>query len=104
MAILLLALGGACAAFAIWLAVRIVNRREAWAIKLAMWLAIAFALAAFIRVCTFIPRTSRQLPAEHGDSALRRHFRHSVEMNLPTTCDSIVRPCMELLPPALIEI
>ncbi len=37
-------LGAAFAAFCVWLAVRIVNRRERWAIDLAIYLAIAVAL------------------------------------------------------------
>ena len=41
-AVLAVAFGALC----VWLMVRIVNRRERWAIDLALWLVFALALAA----------------------------------------------------------
>jgi hypothetical protein len=52
MAILLPALGVAFAAFCVWLAVRIINRRERW----AMWtLATLAVLSVYAWLCQQVP-------------------------------------------------
>jgi len=57
--------GIAYAAFFVWLMVRIINRREKWAMKLAIYSGIAFGILAFTTpfvVILYLDMVSRQHP------------------------------------------
>lgn len=57
--------GVAYAAFFVWLVVRIINRREKWAIKLALYSGIAFVILAFVTpfaIILFLDMVGRRRP------------------------------------------